>query len=764
MNLVNLEAAVKAFGTQVLLDHVSLGVAVGDRIGVVGRNGSGKTTLLAALAGTADLNSGRSTRSRDARIGYLPQSERLAGPVRQIVFGELPEHEWAADARGRGVLAALLSDIDLHAQTQRLSGGERRRVALAALLRGTHDLLLLDEPTNHLDIEGIRWLAGYLASHARALVVVTHDRWFLDAVSQQTWEIADGRVHSYEGGYSAYVLARAERARIAAAEDERRRNLLRKELAWLRRGPPARTSKPKFRIEAATALIADEPAPRDSVELAQLATSRLGKTVIELDGVTVTAGGSDGAGGGPGSGGSGGSGGSDGAGGGPGSGLVREAAPEAQETESAARVLLDQVTWQLGPGERVGVIGVNGSGKTTLLRLLSGSIPVPGSVGGLVAGGSMVTGKTVRLGYLTQEPAQLDPGVRALEAAGQVRGLVRIGKRELSASQLLERLGLRGDRQWTPVAELSGGEQRRLQFQMVLMAEPNVLLLDEPTNDLDIETLTELEDLLDGFPGSVVVVSHDRYFLERVTDHVLALIGGKLAYLPGGIDEYLAMCDQGQADGAGSRAGDGRVTASAPGRARPGLAGARSRRAPAGAGPGERRSLARSGPKTARPKADGTKATGQHAAGQHAAGRGAAGRGAAGPEVAGPEVAGPEVAGPEVAGPEVAGREVAGRGAAGPTPAGPAAAGPAAIGLAEAGLAAAGPTAERRRQVKKEIARLDRQLEKLASQEAELHQALALAASDYARLIELGGQLSELQAQKEQVEERWLALAEELSV
>jgi ABC transport system ATP-binding/permease protein len=489
VNLVNLEAAVKAYGECVLLDHVSLGVEAGDRIGVVGRNGSGKTTLLDALAGVADLNSGRSTRSSDASVGYLPQTEQLAGQVREIVFGALAEHEWATDARARGLLAALLTGIDLDADAERLSGGERRRVALAALLRGTHDLLLLDEPTNHLDIEAIRWLAGYLTTHGKAFVVVTHDRWFLDAVCERTWEVSDGQVHAYDGGYSAYVLARAERARQAAALDQRRRNLLRKELAWLRRGPPARTSKPKFRLDAATALIDDEPAPRDDVELSQLATARLGKTVIDLNDVSVRIG---------------------------------------------ELTLLDHVTWQLGPGDRVGVVGVNGSGKTTLLNVLAHG-----------QGPQVVTGKTVRLGYLTQEPPQVDPDLRALEAAEQVRSSVRIGKRELTAGQLLERLGLSGERQWTPVAELSGGERRRLQLQMLLMDEPNVLLLDEPSNDLDIDTLTELEDLLDGFPGSIVIVSHDRYFLERVTDHVLALVDRKLAFLPGGIDEYLALRDAG---------------------------------------------------------------------------------------------------------------------------------------------------------------------------------------------------------------------------
>ncbi|HYS33842.1 MAG TPA: ABC-F family ATP-binding cassette domain-containing protein [Streptosporangiaceae bacterium] len=595
MNIVNLEAAVKAYGTRVLLDHVSLGVAAGDRIGVVGRNGAGKTTLLAALAGAADLDSGRSTSVRDARIGYLPQSEKLAGSVREIVFAALPEHEWAADARTRGLLSALLSGIETGAQAERLSGGERRRVALAALLRGTYDLLLLDEPTNHLDIEAIRWLAGYLAGYGPAFVLVTHDRWLLDQVCDRTWEVADGQVHSYDGGYSAYVLARAERARLAAAQDQRRRNLLRKELAWLRRGPPARTSKPAFRIEAATALIADEPAPRDGVELSRLAAARLGKIVIDLTDVTVTAG---------------------------------------------CVTLLDHVTWQLGPGDRVGVVGVNGSGKTTLLNVLAG-LPA-----GQDRSGDVVTGKTVRLGYLTQEPGPVDPGLRVLEAAQQVRGSVRIGRRELSAGQLLDRLGLSGDRQWVPVAELSGGERRRLQLQMLLMAEPNVLLLDEPTNDLDIDTLTELEDLLDGFPGSVVVVSHDRYLVERVTDHVLALVDAKLAFLPGGVDEYLRRRDAGQAG---------------------------------------------------KPVSE------------------------------------------------------------------PAAAAGAAAAERDGGDQAAGLSVGELRAARKELARLDRQLARLAGWEAELHEALARAGADYVRLVDLGAELRSVQAERAALEDRWLELAEAAS-
>jgi ABC transport system ATP-binding/permease protein len=495
VNLVNLELAAKAYHERILLDQVSLGVSAGQRIGVVGRNGTGKTTLLAALAGTADLDSGRATKARDVTIGYLPQAEELAGSVAKVVFGSLAEHEWAAEPRSRSVIEALLGELDVTADVSALSGGERRRTALAALLRRSYDLLLLDEPTNHLDIEAITWLAGYLRESATSYVVVTHDRWFLDAVTEQTWELADGQVHPYDGGYSAYVLARAERARMTAAVDQRRRNLLRKELAWLRRGPPARTSKPKFRIDAASALIADEPPPRDGVELARLSTARLGKTVIDLTDVTVTA---------------------------------------------AGRTLLSDVSWQLGPGDRVGIVGVNGTGKTTLLRLMSGLLPVPSSEGAIQVNGEMTTGSTVQLGYLTQEPVPVPEDLRVLEAAEHIRGAAVIGKREMSVSQLLDRLGLRGDRQWTRVGELSGGERRRMQLLLMLLAEPNVLLLDEPTNDLDIETLTELEDLLDGWPGSVVVVSHDRYFLERVTDHVVALIDGKLAFLPGGVDEYLS--------------------------------------------------------------------------------------------------------------------------------------------------------------------------------------------------------------------------------
>jgi ATP-binding cassette subfamily F protein uup len=538
VNLVNLEQASKAYHERALLDQVSLGVSAGERIGVVGRNGAGKTTLLDALAGAAVLDSGRATRGRDVSVGYLAQTQQLVGTVGDLVFGGVAEHEWAADPRSRAVVAGLLGGIDTGADVRTLSGGEQRRTGLAALLRSSYDLLLLDEPTNHLDIEAITWLAAYLRQHAPSYVVVTHDRWFLDEVTEETWEVAGGQVHEYDGGYSAYVLARAERARLAAAADQRRRNLLRKELAWLRRGPPARTSKPKFRIEAANELIAGEPPARDGVELARLASARLGKTVIELEDVSA---GVDG------------------------------------------RGLLNHVTWQLGPGDRVGIVGVNGSGKTTLLRLLAGLLPVP-SDGPVATAGQVVTGATVQIGMLTQEPADVDPGLRVLEAASRVRGSAVVGRRELSVSQLLDRLGLRSDRQWARVADLSGGERRRLQLLLLLLAEPNVLLLDEPTNDLDIETLTELEDRLDGWPGSVVVVSHDRYFLERVTDHVLALLDGRLAYLPGGVDEYLrlrAASPAGVGTGA-ARSGPPAAAASSSGSARTGTGTAAASRQRAG--------------------------------------------------------------------------------------------------------------------------------------------------------------------------------------
>ncbi|WP_067965708.1 ABC-F family ATP-binding cassette domain-containing protein [Nocardiopsis trehalosi] len=489
MNLLNLQDVSLAYGPLVLLDGVSLGVEEGDRIGVVGRNGGGKSTLVSVVAGLTEPDSGRVVHNRGLRVGHLHQRDhRPGGTVGAFVLGDRPEHEWAGDARARDVLRGLLGGWDLGTPMAALSGGERRRAALARLLVDTHDLLLLDEPTNHLDIEGIAWLAEHVRGRREALVVVTHDRWFLDAVTTRTWEVVDGRVERYEGGYAAYVLAKAERQRLAAAAEERRQNLMRKELAWLRRGPPARTSKPRFRIDAANALIADEPPPRDTVELVRFASSRLGKTVIDVHGLRLTGG---------------------------------------------DTVLLDGVDWQLGPGDRVGLVGVNGSGKTSLLRALAGERAPDG--------GTVRRGRTVRLAHLSQNLDELAADRRPLEVVEEVRTHISIGGKEFSASQMLERFGFRGERQWTPIGDLSGGERRRLQLLRLLMDEPNVLLLDEPTNDLDIETLTELEDLLDGWPGSLVLVSHDRYFLERVTDRVLALLGdGGVKFLPGGVDEYLA--------------------------------------------------------------------------------------------------------------------------------------------------------------------------------------------------------------------------------
>ncbi|TDE33006.1 ABC-F family ATP-binding cassette domain-containing protein [Actinomadura sp. 6K520] len=493
MNLINLENVAKSYGPKPLLDAVSLGLDEGDRVGVVGRNGGGKSTLVSVVARETEPDAGRVTHTRGLRLGLLSQRDEFpeGATVRSVVLGDRAEHEWAGDVRARDVLGGLVPDLDLDAPLADMSGGERRRVALARLLVPDSDLLLLDEPTNHLDIEAIAWLARHLKGRGVALLVVTHDRWFLDEVTERTWEVVDGRVERYEGGYSAYVLAKAERARIAAATEAKRQNLLRKELAWLRRGPQARTSKPKFRVDAAQALIADEPPPRDAVELTRFATARLGKTVYDVEDVTVEVGEGD-----------------------------------------TRRTIFDRMTWRVGPGDRVGLVGVNGSGKSTLLRLLDGSVPP--------LAGKVVRGKTVQLAHLSQNLEDLDPARRVLESVEEIRRRITVGKREWTASQLLERLGFQGDRQWTPIGELSGGERRRLQLLRLLMAEPNVLLLDEPTNDLDIETLTEVEDLLDGWPGTLVVVSHDRYFLERITDHVVALLGdGRVSLLPGGVDEYL---------------------------------------------------------------------------------------------------------------------------------------------------------------------------------------------------------------------------------
>ncbi|HUV48213.1 MAG TPA: ABC-F family ATP-binding cassette domain-containing protein, partial [Actinomycetes bacterium] len=464
-NLLNAEAVRKSFGRDPVLDGVSLGVAAGERIGVVGRNGGGKSTLLRLLGGGESPDSGRVTRSGGLQVGVLEQVGvfQPGVTVRASVVGDRDDHEWASESLTREVLRELLGGYDearLDRPVAELSGGEQRRVQLAQLLLQPLDLLLLDEPTNHLDVEAVDWLAGHLRGRPMlSVVVVTHDRWFLDEVSDRMWEVVEGRVEEYDGGYSAYVLAKAERDRQSAVEQQRRNNLIRKELAWLRRGPPARTSKPKFRIDAANVLISGEPPPRNEVELLAFANARLGKTVFETHDVSLAFG---------------------------------------------DRQILDRVTWDVGPGDRIGVIGVNGAGKTSLVRLLLGLQP-PTS-------GRVVSGVTVKAAYLSQHLEELDPTWRVLEAVEEVAQRVELGKgRELSASQLCERLGFGGDAQWTPVGDLSGGERRRLQLTRLLMGAPNVLVLDEPTNDFDVETLTALEDLLDSFAGTLLVISHDRY-------------------------------------------------------------------------------------------------------------------------------------------------------------------------------------------------------------------------------------------------------------
>jgi ATP-binding cassette subfamily F protein uup len=584
VNLISLEKAAKAYAHRTLLDGVSLGVSAGDRVGMVGRNGAGKSTLLALLAGRVAPDSGRVAMAAGLRLGYLPQGDELAGTVGEIVFGgDATNTPWEADPRARAIMAELLPGIGVDAQAAQLSGGERRRVALASLLVAEPDVLLLDEPTNHLDIEAIDWLGHHLRDRGTAVVVVSHDRWLLDHVCDRTWEVDRGQVYSAEGGYSAYVLAQAERERSEEVAERRRRNLARKELAWLQRGARARTTKAKFRVEAANALIAAEPPPRDTVELTRLATARLGKTVIDLEDVTVIAG---------------------------------------------DRPLLNRVTWRLGPGERVGIVGVNGSGKTSLLRVLDGEAA---GGPGVRADGTVVRGKTVRLAHLSQELAEIDPDQRVREAVEEIRLRISVGDRELSAGQLLERLGFTAERQWTRIGDLSGGERRRVQMLRLLMTEPNVLLLDEPTNDLDIETLTELEDLLDDWPGTLVVVSHDRYFLERVTEHVVALLGdGRLSFLGGGVDEYLD-----------------RVRA--------------VRRVPPAAAP-----------------------------------------------------------------------------------------------------APTGSSAAAERTARKELQRLERQLDRLTAREADLSAELAANATDYEKLTSLGAELKAAQAEKADLEERWLAVAAEL--
>ena len=496
-NLIAAERIRLETPTRVVLDDLSLGLETGDRIGVVGRNGEGKSTLLRILAGALPPDSGRVTRRGGTAVGVLDQGDSLpAGTVLSAVVGGREEHEWAGDRRVREVLRGLLHGIDPDADVESLSGGQRRRTALAALLIGDADVLLLDEPTNHLDIEGVRWLAAHLAarwaSGQGALVTVSHDRWFLDAVCGRMWEVHDGTVDAFEGGYAAYVLQRVERDRQARASEDRRQNLLRKELAWLRRGPPARTSKPRFRIEAANELIADVPPPRDRVELNRLATARLGRDVVDL--VDASA--------------------------------AYDGAP-----------VLEHVEWRVAPGERTGILGRNGAGKSTLLALVDGSLAP--------SAGRVKHGKTVRVRRLTQQLDELADvaGDRVSDVIGRLRTGYSVGDEELAPGQLLERLGFPSAQLSARIGELSGGWKRRLQLLLVLLDGPNVLILDEPTNDLDTDMLTAMEDVLDTWPGTLIVVSHDRYLIERVTDQQYAVAGGRLRHLPGGVDEYLRLED-----------------------------------------------------------------------------------------------------------------------------------------------------------------------------------------------------------------------------
>jgi ATP-binding cassette subfamily F protein uup len=517
-NVVNIEEVSKAFDIRPLLDQVSLGVSEGDRIGIVGRNGSGKSTLMKIIAGVEDPDAGRVTKSNSSRIGILSQVDTASkdATVGDVVIGNREKHEWASDSRIREIFTGLFGGFDDHLFERTfasLSGGEKRRVGLAKLLIDDLDLILLDEPTNHLDVEGVAWLAEHLnARKDLAVLVVTHDRWFLDAVTDRTWEVVLGKVEEYDGGYSAFVLAKAERARQANAMDARRNNLIRKELAWLRRGAPARTTKPKFRVDAANELISAEPAPRDSTELLKFALNRLGNTVFELHHAQIQVG---------------------------------------------EKELIHDLTWNVGPGDRIGIVGINGAGKTTLMRTLAGQLK-PTS-------GKLVTGITVKIAFLTQHLDELDPNWRLLEAVEKVATHVEIGKgKTLSASQLCERLGFDRDAQWTPVGDLSGGERRRLQLTRLLMDSPNVLLLDEPTNDFDIETLTELEDLLDSYGGTLIVISHDRYFLERVCDRFYGLLGDKvLRDLPRGVDQYLEQRAVSSAPSAESASKEGSVSSAA---------------------------------------------------------------------------------------------------------------------------------------------------------------------------------------------------------
>jgi ATP-binding cassette subfamily F protein uup len=528
-NLLNLKSVAKGYGSREVLHEITLGISAGERIGVVGQNGDGKSTLLRLIAGVEQPDAGTLTRAGDVDVALLAQRDELdeRSTIRELLVGERADHEWAGDSAFRSVLDGIMGGVELSlfrdgidTPLAGLSGGERRRVALARLLLDPPELLLLDEPTNHLDVEGVDWLARHLAARRGSMLVVTHDRWFLDAVCTSTWELADGAVHQYEGGYAAYVLARAERDRQESSRASRREQLLRKELAWLRRGPPARTSKPKFRIDAANALIADEPQARDRAELLRFATSRLGNKVLDAIDVSLTLG---------------------------------------------TREVLHGLTWRLGPGDRVALVGVNGSGKTSLVKLLADELEP--------SAGRVERGATVRVAHLSQDTVEIPGHLRVLESLEEVRRHATLSDgQEITAALLCDRFGFRGEKARTLVADLSGGERRRLALMRLLMGEPNVLLLDEPTNDLDIDTLTALEDLLDGWPGTLVIVSHDRYFVERVCDNVHALTpDGGIRHLPGGIEQYIEQRRAADGGSATAPGAPGRSSAQGDGAA-PGVA------------------------------------------------------------------------------------------------------------------------------------------------------------------------------------------------
>lgn len=498
--LLGCEKVQVEFPTKTVFDSVSLGVNEGDRIGIVGRNGDGKSTLLRVLAGELAPDEGRVLRNGNVRVGVLGQSDALDpdASVEEAIVGSMPAYEWAANAGTREIIAALTGDIVWGARVGTLSGGQRRRVDLARLLIGDWDILALDEPTNHLDIRAINWLAQHLKHRWRAgqgcLLVVTHDRWFLDEVCQQMWEVHDRRVSPFEGGFSAYIQQRVERDRRAAVAEERRQNALRRELAWLSRGARARSTKPKFHVEAAQALIADVPPLRNELELKRMAISRLGKQVVELKGATV-------------------------------------------RFDSHAMPIINDVDWIIGPGDRFGIVGENGAGKTTLLKLIQGVLkPTAGHV---------KIGKTVQFGVLSQHLTNLDKfaGDRVREVIGRYSRRVMLDGKEQTPAQLLEKLGFSKADLNEPVDDLSGGQRRRLALMLILLDEPNVLILDEPGNDMDTDMLAAIESLLDSWPGTLILVTHDRYLMERVTDHQFALIGGKIQHLPRGVEEYLELTE-----------------------------------------------------------------------------------------------------------------------------------------------------------------------------------------------------------------------------